>query len=46
MYTAHTNNYLFNYLYKTTQQKRIVKDLMKLYISQYIIAIHRQAIVN
>ncbi len=46
MYTAHTNNYLLNSLYSSTQQKRIVKDLMKLYISQYIIAIHGQAIFN
>lgn len=46
MYTAHTNNYLLNCLHNTTQQKRIVKDLMKLYISQYIIAIHGQAVFN
>ena len=46
MYNTHTNNYLLNCLNNTAQQKRIVNDLIKLYISQYIIAIHGQEIFN
>lgn len=38
-----TNNYLLNHLYNTAQQKRIVKELIKLYVSYYRSAVYSKS---
>ena len=42
-YSVKTNNYLLSHLYNTAQQKRIVKELIKLYVSYYRSAVYSKS---